>query len=72
MVGFSSDGVEQVVRGNMAENQFATFYLRDGAVVAVDAVNSPREFMVAKQLYGKQVDPAQLADPEFELKALLK
>lgn len=72
MVGFSSDGDTQVVRGDMAANQFAVFYLKDGAVVAVDAVNSPREFMVAKQLYGKQVDASQLADKEFELKTLLK
>jgi len=72
MVGFSSDGDTQVVRGDKEANQFAVFYLKDGAVVAVDAVNSPREFMVAKQLYGKQVGPGQLADSEFDLKTLLK
>ncbi len=72
MVGFSSDGDTQVVRGDKEANQFAVFYLKDNAVVAVDAVNSPREFMVAKQLYGKQVDASQLADSEFELKTLLK
>ncbi len=72
MVGFSSDGDTQVVRGDMAANQFAVFYLKDGAVVAVDAVNSPREFMVCKQLYGKKVDAARLADPDTDLKSLLK
>lgn len=72
MVGFSSDGTTQVLRGNKATNEFAVFYLNNGAVVAVDAVNSPREFMIAKQLYGKQVDAAQLADTEFDLKSLLK
>ncbi len=72
MVGFSSDGDTQVLRGDKEANQFAVFYLKDGAVVAVDAVNSPREFMVAKQLYGKQVDAGQLADLEFDLKTLLK
>ncbi len=71
MVGFSGDGDTQVVRGDMAANQFAVFYLKDGAVVAVDAVNSPREFMVCKQLYGKQVDAQALADPETDLKSLL-
>jgi len=39
--------------------------------VAVDAVNSPKEFMVAKQLYGKVVDPARLADPDTDLKEIL-
>ncbi|MCH7741322.1 MAG: FAD-dependent oxidoreductase [Proteobacteria bacterium] len=72
MLGFSSDGTTQVLRGDKAANEFAVFYLHKGAVVAVDAVNSPREFMIAKQLYGKQVDTAQLADTEFDLKSLLK
>lgn len=72
MVGFSSDGTTQVLRGDKEALQFAVFYLKEGVVVAVDAVNSPREFMVAKQLYGKRVDASQLADPEFELKSLLK
>jgi hypothetical protein len=34
-------------------------------------VNSPKEFMVCKQLIGKQVDPGVLASPETELKSLL-
>ena len=71
MVGFSSDGDSSCVRGDKDANQFAVFYLNSGRVVAVDAVNSPREFMVCKQLYGKPADPAALADPEVELKSLL-
>ena len=71
MVGFSADGDQQVVRGNMAENQFAVFYLNEGRVVAADAVNSPKEFMICKQLIGVEVDPARLADPETDLKTLL-
>ncbi len=71
MVGFSADGDEQVVRGNMAENEFAVFYLKAGAVVAADAVNSPKEFMVCKQLVGRQVDAAKLADATTDLKELL-
>ena len=71
MVGFSSDGSTSVRRGDADSLQFAQFYLKDGAVVAVDAVNSPKEFMVAKQLYGKVVDPARLADPATDLKEIL-
>ncbi|MFT7686384.1 MAG: 3-phenylpropionate/trans-cinnamate dioxygenase ferredoxin reductase subunit [Candidatus Azotimanducaceae bacterium] len=71
MVGFSSDGDTQVVRGDMETNQFAIFYLKDGKLVAVDAVNSPREFMICKQLYGKPVDPDVLGDPTSDLKSLL-
>ena len=72
MVGFSADGDQSVLRGDKASNEFAVFYLKDGNVVAVDAVNSPKEFMVAKQLYGKAVNEADLANPAFELKELLK
>ena len=71
MVGFSSDGDESVVRGDKSANQFAVFYLKEGKVVAVDAVNSPKEFMVCKQLYGKPVDAAALADTNVDLKSLL-
>lgn len=72
MVGFSSDGDTQVMRGDQAANEFAVFYMKDGKVVAADAVNAPKEFMVAKQLYGQQVDPAALADPATDLKTLIK
>ena len=72
MVGFSADGDTEVVRGDMAGNCFAVFYLKDGAVVAVDAVNSPKEFMVCKQLIGRKVDAAALGDPAADLKALLQ
>ncbi len=72
MVGFSADGDAEVLRGDVARNEFAVFYLKDGAVVAVDAVNSPREFMVCKQLIGKRVDPEVLADADADLKTLVK
>ena len=70
MVGFSSDGDTQVVRGDMDANAFAVFYLKDGRVVAADAVNRPKEFMICKQLIGREVDAAVLADPAADLKKL--
>ena len=55
----------------MAANQFAVFYLKDNTVVAADAVNSPKEFMLCKQLVGKEADAAVLADSTSDLKSLL-
>tara|TARA_R110002072_G_scaffold64_6_gene386 strand:- start:26087 stop:27298 length:1212 start_codon:yes stop_codon:yes gene_type:complete len=72
MVGFSADGDTQILRGDKSANAFAVFYLKGNTVVAADAVNSPREFMVCKQLYGKEVDAAVLADPDSDLKTLIK
>ena len=70
MVGFSTDGDTEVLRGDKSANEFAVFYMKGDTLVAADAINSPREFMVCKQLYGKQVDPAKLADPGVDLKDL--
>ena len=50
MVGFSADGDTQVLRGDMATNQFAVFYLKDGKIVAADAVNSPKNLCCANSL----------------------
>lgn len=71
MVGFSADGDSQVVRGDKTNDKFAVFYLKDGVLVATDAVNSPKEFMICKRLIGKKVDAAMLADPNADLKSLL-
>jgi hypothetical protein len=43
---------------------FAAFYFKDGRMLAVDAVNKPQEFMLAKRVIanGLAVDRARLAD----------
>ena len=72
MVGFSADADRHVTRGDPAGRQFATFHLSGDTVVAADAVNSPREFMAARQLVGKQADAGSLQDPETDLRTVLK
>ncbi len=71
MVGFSTDAEREVVRGDPDEETFATFHFRGDTLIAADAVNRPREFMVARQLVGRSVDAKQLADPTVDLKSLL-
>ncbi len=68
MVGFSADGDTQVVRGDQAVNAFAIFYLKGDKLVAVDAVNSARDFMAGRQMYGKKFDARRLADPAVDVK----
>lgn len=66
-----TDGYDQtVIRGSMADNRFACFYLREGQLIAVDAVNSPREFMFSKPAVaaGARIPAEVLADPEQSLK----
>ena len=71
MVGFSRDADRHVVRGDPAKRQFAMFYFSGDTLIAADAVNSAREFMVARQLVGKSVDAGRLADPGADLRAIL-
>ena len=69
MVGFAADGEQSVTRGDPTSGSFATFHLRGLELVAADAVNSPREFMAARQLVGRKVDMRLLADPQADVRA---
>jgi 3-phenylpropionate/trans-cinnamate dioxygenase ferredoxin reductase subunit len=72
IAGLSEGYDEVVVRGDPATKRFAAFYLKNGVLIAVDAVNSPKEFMSAKPLIAAatRCDAAQLADPLVALKTL--
>ncbi|WP_036257301.1 NAD(P)/FAD-dependent oxidoreductase [Methylocapsa aurea] len=73
MVGLS-DGYEQVViRGSTDSSSFIAFYLKEGLVIAADAVNRLSEFMAAKRLVGERmaVPADQLADEAVPMKALI-
>lgn len=70
MAGIPAHGDETVLRGDMAEDRFTLFYLRDGAVVAAHSVNRPAEHMLARKLIANRAQiPAELlADPASDLK----
>ncbi|MDP9900979.1 NAD(P)/FAD-dependent oxidoreductase [Variovorax ginsengisoli] len=73
MVGLSAGFEACVLRGAPQERNFIAFYLRDGCVIAADAVNRPADFMVAKRLVAAacRIDADQLADASVPLKQLL-
>ncbi|MCE8000948.1 MAG: FAD-dependent oxidoreductase [Rhodobiaceae bacterium] len=50
------------------------WYYRGETLLAVDAMNDPRGYMIGKRLIeaGKSPDPALVGDPDADLKALLK
>jgi 3-phenylpropionate/trans-cinnamate dioxygenase ferredoxin reductase subunit len=69
-----ADGYENaVLRGSYAARSFLLFYLKDGIVLAADAVNRPGEFLVARRLVGAAVraDAAALGDATIPLKSLI-
>ncbi|WP_299293241.1 FAD/NAD(P)-binding oxidoreductase [uncultured Tateyamaria sp.] len=66
-------GYDRVVtRDGGAAQSF--WYYRGDTLLAVDAANDPRAYMIGKRLIeaGKDADPAVVADPAGDLKALLK
>ncbi|MEL7022382.1 MAG: FAD-dependent oxidoreductase [Pseudomonadota bacterium] len=70
IVGLTEGYDQTVLRGDPQSRSFACFYLKDGRMLAVDAVNSPREFMRSKALVasGASVPLEALADPSIDLK----
>lgn len=70
IAGLSQGYDEAVVRGDPAERSFSCVYLRDKRIIAVDAVNNPRDFLQAKKLIadGALGDGQRLADSTIELK----
>jgi 3-phenylpropionate/trans-cinnamate dioxygenase ferredoxin reductase subunit len=72
IAGLSQGYDEFVLRGDPEKRSFAAFYLSAGRLIAVDAVNSAREFMLSKKLIaiGARFDPEILADTEISFKDL--
>lgn len=72
IAGLSEGYDDVVIRGNPADRAFACLYLRDERLIAVDAINSPREFVQSKALIaaGARMDMSQLADAGIALKDL--
>lgn len=68
-----SDGYDDIViRGNPANRAFACLYLREGRLIAVDAVNFPKDFMQSKALIaaGAIIAKERLSDADISLKEL--
>ncbi len=62
-----------VIRTGARAGVASHWYFAGDRLLAVDAMNDPRAYMVGKRLIdaGKTVDPAAVADPATDLKALL-
>ncbi|WP_434663019.1 FAD-dependent oxidoreductase [Paraburkholderia sp. A3BS-1L] len=68
-VGLNEGYDETVVRGDPAARRFAVYYLKNGALLAVDAVSSMPDFLFGKKLVGsgKRLDVGALRDPATDL-----
>lgn len=69
-----SQGFDQyVLRGDPDEKKFSVWYLKASELLAVDAINDPVAFNIAKRVIGsgRQLNAGPLADNNFDLKQLL-
>jgi 3-phenylpropionate/trans-cinnamate dioxygenase ferredoxin reductase subunit len=72
IAGLSQGYDAAVLRGDPQTGRFALYYLAQGELLAVDAVNSPRDFMTGKRWIAerKHPDAAKLGDTSIDLKTL--
>ncbi|MGH6964644.1 MAG: NAD(P)/FAD-dependent oxidoreductase [Phenylobacterium sp.] len=70
IAGYAFDVDEILVRGDPASGKFAVFHLKGDLVQSVEAINSPPEFMMGKQLIlgRKPISKLKLADPSVSMK----
>ena len=55
IIGLSGDHDEVLIRGNQEESKFMLFYLKGEELIAVDAVNNPKEFLICRKLVENKV-----------------
>ena len=70
IVGLSQGHDQQVTRGDPAARSFTVCYLKGGELLAVEAVNHPKDYMAARKLIAERArpDPDKLADPQVAMK----
>lgn len=73
IAGLSAGYDDQILRGDPATERFSVLYYRDGALVAVDAVNSAPDYLAVRKALASGVSiPAECArDVERPLKSFL-
>jgi 3-phenylpropionate/trans-cinnamate dioxygenase ferredoxin reductase subunit len=63
-----------IVRPGIKEASISHWYYRREQLIAVDVMNDPKTYMIAKRLIdlGRSPEPQLIADPSLNLKALIR
>ena len=71
--GLNMDADDIIVRGKTGSTPFCAIYTRKGQIIAIDAINAPRDFMAARKLIqqGSKPDRESLVDASIPLKSLI-
>ena len=70
IVGLSAGYDRVILRGDPATRSFSCCYLEGNELLAVDAVNNPRDYMSARKAIAERLpmNPAKLANPAVSIK----
>ncbi|URQ68084.1 FAD-dependent oxidoreductase [SAR86 cluster bacterium] len=73
IVGLSGDHDVVTMRGNTNDAKFMLFYTKDGELIAVDAINNPKEFLISRKLVANKVKikPNVISDLNTNLNDLI-
>ncbi len=73
MAGIPREGDRRITRKNSETEGMSIFSISDGHLNAVQCLNSPREYMVGRQLITRRIEVNEniLSDEQFNLKDLL-
>ncbi|TKW67345.1 MAG: pyridine nucleotide-disulfide oxidoreductase [Paracoccus denitrificans] len=73
IAGLNTGYDQTVIRPGDGEHSGSVWYYRKGQLIAVDALNDARAYMVGKRLIdtGRSADPVRVADPRIAVKELM-
>lgn len=73
IAGFAADYDDTVVRGDPERRRFSVHYMRGKRLIAVDAINQPRDFLIGKKLLAARAElpPEVIADEAEDLTAFV-
>ncbi len=74
IAGISQNYDQYIVRGDMEEEKFTVFYLKNKKIIAVDTINNLKEFFNGKKLIamGAEIPLGVLENKDTNLKELIK
>lgn len=70
-VGISDGHDNFVIRGSMSDRSFSVIYYSNSKIIALDCINSMRDYVQGRQLIqsgSTSIDPAKVADTSVQLK----
>ena len=74
IVGLSGEHDKVTLRGDMSDSKFMLFYTKNEELIAVDAVNNSKEFLISRKLVANKVKikAEEISNPDTNLNDLIE